>query len=41
MLKWIGIIFISVVIYMIATGNMGGAKKATGNYADVVRGGAK
>ena len=41
MLKWIGIIFVGVVVYMIATGNMGGAKKATQNYADVMRGTAK
>ena len=38
MVKWIVIIFIGVIIYMIATGNMGGAKKATQNYADVMRG---
>ena len=41
MFKWIGIIFVSAVIYMIATGNMGGAKKATGNYASVITGKAK
>ncbi len=39
MLKWIGIIFVAILIYMIATGNMGGAKKATQNYSDVMRGG--
>jgi hypothetical protein len=36
MLKWIGILFVSAIIYMIATGNMGGAKKATQNYSDVI-----
>jgi hypothetical protein len=40
MLKYIGIALIAGVIYMIATGNMGGAKKATGNYTSVMRGGA-
>ena len=39
MLKWIGIALIAGVIFMIATGNMGGAKKATQNYADVMTGG--
>jgi hypothetical protein len=40
MIKWIAIALVAGVIYMIATGNMGGAKKATQNYADVMRGGA-
>ena len=40
MLKWIGIAFVAVVLIMIATGNMGGAKKATQNYADVMRAGS-
>jgi len=41
MLKWIGILFVGAIIYMIATGNMGGAKKATQNYSDVVHGKSK
>jgi len=39
MIKWIGILFVGAIAYMIYTGNMGGAKKATQNYADVMRGG--
>ena len=39
MFKWIGIIFVIAVVYMIYTSNMGGAKKATGNYQNVMRGG--
>ena len=39
MLKWVGIIFVAVLVYMIVAGNMGGAKKATGNYHKVMRGG--
>ncbi|MEA3289695.1 MAG: hypothetical protein U9Q04_05885 [Campylobacterota bacterium] len=35
MLKWIALIIVAVVIYMIATGNMGGARDATQNYVDV------
>jgi len=35
MLKFIGLLFVAGIIYMIATGNMGGAKKATQNYVDV------
>lgn len=38
MFKWIAIVFICVIVYMIATGNMGGAKDATQNYVDVKRG---
>ena len=38
MLKYIAIAFVAVVVYMIATGNMGGAKKATQNYSEVMRG---
>jgi hypothetical protein len=38
MFKWILIAFIGAIIYMIATGNMGGAKDATQNYVDVQRG---
>ena len=37
-MKWIGIIFVGALVYMIATGNMGGAKKATQNYSDVMHG---
>jgi hypothetical protein len=40
MLKWILIAFVAVIGYMIATGNMGGAKDATQNYVDV-RSGSK
>lgn len=35
MLKLIGIAAIAGIAYMIATGNMGGAKSATQNYAEV------
>lgn len=35
MLKWIGIAIVAVIIYMIATGNMGGTRDATSNYAKV------
>jgi hypothetical protein len=38
MFKWLGIIIVGGIIFMIATGNMGGAKKATGNYHKVMRG---
>ena len=38
MLKWIIILFIGAVAYMIATGNMGGSKKATQNYVNKTRG---
>ena len=41
MIKWMAIFFVGAIIYMIATGNMGGAKKATQNYADVMRAPAK
>ena len=41
MFKWIAIAFVAAIGYMIATGNMGGAKKATQNYVDVQRGGAE
>ncbi len=33
-MKWAIIIFVGVIAYMIYTGNMGGAKDATGNYVD-------
>jgi len=39
-MKWIVIFFIGAIVYMIATGNMGGAKSAAQNYVDV-RTGAK
>jgi len=35
MFKWLGIGLIIGVIYMIATGNMGGSREATKNYFDV------
>ena len=38
MLKWIGIGIVVVIVVMIATGNMGGAKNATGNYIQQTRG---
>ncbi len=34
-MKWVIIIFVGVIGYMIYTGNMGGAKNATGNYVKV------
>ncbi len=37
MFKWIAIIFVGAIVFMIATGNMGGASKATKNYADVMK----
>lgn len=40
MFKWIGIAFVAVIVWAIATGNMGGAKSATQNYVDV-RSGSK
>ncbi len=39
MIKWIGIVLVGAVIFAIATGYMGGAKKATNNYGKVMRGG--
>ena len=36
MVKWIGIIFVAAVIFMIVTGNMGGSKEATANYNKVM-----
>jgi len=39
MVKWIGIAIVVVIVGMIATGNMGGASKATNNYGKVMRGG--
>jgi hypothetical protein len=38
MIKWIAISIIAIISLMIATGNMGGATKATDNYVKV-RGG--
>jgi hypothetical protein len=34
---WVFVAFVGVIGFMIATGNMGGAKKATQNYVDVHR----
>lgn len=39
MAKWIGIAIVVVIIGMIATGNMGGSRDATGNYGKVMGGG--
>ena len=36
MVKYVIIIFVAIIGYMIYAGNMGGAKKATGNYMDVM-----
>jgi hypothetical protein len=36
MVKYVIIIFVAIIGYMIYAGNMGGAKKATQNYADVM-----
>jgi hypothetical protein len=38
MIKWIGLAIVAIIGIMIATGNMGGATKATNNYVKV-RGG--
>jgi predicted negative regulator of RcsB-dependent stress response len=35
-MKWVIIIFVAVIGYMIYTGNMGGAQKATKNYREVM-----
>jgi|GEM_PF-2422475 len=37
--KLVGIVFVVVIVVMVATGNMGGAKDATGNYHSVMAGG--
>jgi hypothetical protein len=37
-MKWLIIVAVAVIGYMIYTGNMGGAKDATTNYAGQVRG---
>ncbi|MBD3840285.1 MAG: hypothetical protein IE909_00115 [Campylobacterales bacterium] len=34
-MKWVLLIFVAVIGYMIYTGNMGGAKEATQNYVNV------
>lgn len=34
-MKWVLLLIVAVIGYMVATGNMGGAKKATGNFVDV------
>jgi len=36
-MKWAIIIFVGAIVFMIATGNMGGAKNATANYHSVMR----
>jgi hypothetical protein len=41
MFKWVGLVFVGAIIFAIATGNLGGAKKATGNYQSIMTGGAK
>jgi len=38
MVKWIAIAIVAALVIMIATGNMGGAKNATGNYLEKTRG---
>jgi len=38
-IKIVGITFVVVIALMIATGNMGGSKKATANYHGVMSGG--
>jgi hypothetical protein len=37
--KYVGIAFVVIILVMIATGNMGGSKEATGNYRSVMTGG--
>lgn len=37
-MKWILIAIVAFVIYMIATGNMGGARDATANYNKLLTG---
>jgi len=39
-MKFVIIAVVVVIGYMVATQNMGGAKKATGNYMQVMHGGA-
>lgn len=34
-MKWIGLIVVAIIGYMIYSGNMGGARNATQNYVDV------
>ena len=36
-MKWVIIAVVVVIGFMILTGNMGGSKEATQNYADVMR----
>lgn len=38
MMKWILLLVIGYVIYMVATGNMGGARDATANYNKLLTG---
>jgi hypothetical protein len=35
-MKWVLILFVAGIGYMIYTGNMGGAQKATNNYREVM-----
>ena len=37
-MRWVIIAVVVVIGYMVITGNMGGSKQATQNYADVMRG---
>ena len=34
-MKWVMLVIVGAIGYMVATGNMGGAKSATGNYVQV------
>ncbi|MEA3315711.1 MAG: hypothetical protein U9Q30_07655 [Campylobacterota bacterium] len=34
-MKWVLLLIVAAIGYMVATGNMGGAKEATGNFVDV------
>ena len=36
-MKWVLIIIVVVIGFMIATGNMGGARDAAGNYNKILR----
>jgi len=37
-MKWVITAVVLAIVYMIVTNNMGGSKKATQNYAEVMRG---
>ena len=39
-MKWILVIGAIAIGYMVSTGDMGGSNKATGNYMQVMHGGA-